>query len=71
MNFSEHILELRVKRGILQKDIAKEVGISLQTYQRYEYGTREPKLSALIALADYYGMTLDELVCREFPQQEL
>ena len=68
MNFSEHILELRVKRGILQKDIAKEVGISLQTYQRYEYGTREPKLSALIALADYYGMSLDELVCREFPQ---
>lgn len=65
MNFSEHIIEIRLNRGILQKDIAKAIGVSLQTYQRFEYGTREPKLSALIALADYYEMSLDELVCRE------
>lgn len=66
MNFKEHILELRVKRGILQKDIAEAIGVSLQTYQRYEYGTREPRISKLIAIADYYDMSLDELVCREW-----
>ena len=68
MNFREHILELRVKRGILQKDIAEAIGVSLQTYQRYEYGTREPRISKLIALADFYDMSLDELVCRERKQ---
>ena len=71
MTFCEHLLVLRDERGLTQKEIAQQVGISTLTYQRYEYGTREPKLSALTALADYYGMTLDELVCREFPQQEL
>ena len=66
MTFSEHLLILRDAHGLSQKEIAQQVGISTLTYQRYEYGTREPKLSALIALADYYKMTLDELVCREF-----
>ena len=66
MEFREHIIEMRLVRGILQKDIAEAIGVSLQTYQRFEYGTREPKLSALIALADYYKLSLDELVCREW-----
>lgn len=65
MTFCEHIIQLRVERNILQKDIAKELGVSLHTYQRYEYGEREPTLSKLIALADFYDMSLDELVCRD------
>jgi len=69
MNFSEHIIKMRIESGVLQKDIAEAIGVSLQTYQRFEYGTREPKLSTLIALADYYKMSLDELVCREWPIQ--
>ncbi|MCI9444098.1 MAG: helix-turn-helix transcriptional regulator [Oscillospiraceae bacterium] len=65
MTFSEHLSTLREQNGLTQKEIAKELGISTLTYQRYEYGEREPKLSALIALADYYKLSLDELVCRE------
>lgn len=65
MKFSEHLVFLREKNNILQKDIAKEVGVSLHTYQRYEYGEREPQMSVLIALADLYNLSLDELVCRE------
>lgn len=65
MTFCEHIIQLRVERNILQKDLAKEIGVSLHTYQRYEYGEREPALSKLIALADFYDMSLDELVCRK------
>lgn len=65
MTFCEHIIKLRIERNILQKDLAKALGVSLHTYQRYEYGEREPALSKLIALADFYNMSLDELVCRE------
>lgn len=65
MTFPEHLYELRLKHSVLQKDVAKAAGISLQSYQRYEYGTREPTLSTLVALADFYNMSLDELVCRE------
>ncbi|MDR3729950.1 MAG: helix-turn-helix transcriptional regulator [Oscillospiraceae bacterium] len=65
MNFSEHLVLLREKRGVLQKDLAKAIGISLHAYQRFEYGEQEPRLSVLVALADYYDLTLDELVGRQ------
>ena len=65
MKFSEHLVFLREKNGILQKDIAKKLGISVHAYQRFEYGEQEPRMSALIALADLYDISLDELVCRE------
>lgn len=65
MKFSEHLVFLREKKNVLQKDLAEITGVSLHTYQRYEYGEREPQLSALIALADFYDLSLDELVCRK------
>lgn len=64
MKFSEHLIFLRVKKGLLQKDLASIAGVSLHTYQRYEYGERQPQLDALIALADFYDLSLDELACR-------
>ena len=65
MKFFEHLVFLREKNGILQKDIAKKLGISVHAYQHFEYGEQEPRMSALIALADLYDISLDELVCRE------
>ena len=65
MVFPEHLVKLRTERNFSQKDVAQNVGISLPSYQRYEYGTREPQLSTLVALADFYNIDLDDLVCRE------
>ena len=66
MTFSEHLLQLRTARDLSQKALATEIGISWRTYQNYELGLREPSLSTLIALADFYDLSLDELVCREW-----
>lgn len=65
MKFSEHLVFLREKKKISQKELAKAIGISVHAYQRFEYGEQEPRLSVLIALADFYDLSLDELVCRE------
>lgn len=65
MTFPENLLQLRLARGLSQRELAKELAISLPSYQRYEYGQREPQLSTLVAIADFYGLSLDELVCRE------
>ena len=65
MTFSEHLLQLRKEKGLSQAEVAAAVGISWRGYQNYELGLREPKLSVLIALADFYNLSLDELVCRE------
>lgn len=64
MTFPEHLQRLRQGRNLTQKEVAREIGISLPSYQRYEYGTRDPMLPTLIALADFYDLSLDELVCR-------
>ena len=61
---SERLIKLRNERNILQKDVAISIDIGLRSYQRYESGEREPTASVLIALADYYDVTLDYLVGR-------
>jgi transcriptional regulator with XRE-family HTH domain len=65
MTFSEHLLRLRKARGLNQTELAGEIGIGWRAYQTYERGQREPTLSTLVALADFYDLPLDELVCRE------
>ena len=68
MNFSERLFQLRTERNLKQQDIVQKVGIALRSYQYYEHGEREPPLSVLIALADFYEITLDELVGRNLEQ---
>lgn len=65
MTFAEHLLQLRKERGLKQPELVEQLGISLRAYQYYERGEREPQLSVLIALADFYNISLDELACRQ------
>lgn len=65
MTFSENLLQLRTAKNMTQKAVAGEVGISWRAYQNYERGVQEPSLSALVALADFFDISLDELVCRQ------
>lgn len=63
-NFCERLNELKSSKNLLQKDIAKDVQLSVRAYQYYERGDREPNLSTLIKLADYFEVSLDYLVGR-------
>ena len=65
MTFSEHLLSLRLSKGLKQQELAETLGISLRVYQYYEHGDRTPPMETLIALADLYDVSLDELVCRQ------
>ena len=64
VNFCERLNELKLTKNLLQKDIAKDVNLSLRAYQYYERGERQPNLSTLIALADYFDVSLVYLVGR-------
>lgn len=69
MTFSEHLLLLRRSHGLKQTELAEKIGISSKGYQNYELGLREPKMSTLVALADFYGITIDDLVCHTLPDK--
>lgn len=62
--FSERLIELREKSDLSQVEAAKEFGVVVRAYQRYEYGEREPRLSTLMRMADFYGVSLDYLAGR-------
>ena len=64
MSFSDRIIQLKKERKLLQKNIASSVGLSLRAYQYYEKGQKEPTLSVLLRLADYFDVSLDYLVGR-------
>lgn len=55
---------LREQRNLTQADVAKEIGIATFTYQRYEYGEREPSAPLIVAIADFYGVSTDYLLGR-------
>ncbi|WP_081646309.1 helix-turn-helix transcriptional regulator [Oscillibacter sp. 1-3] len=58
-------IQLRKAKGLKQTELALKMGINWRTYQTYERGQQRPCLSTLIALADFYDLTLDELTCRK------
>lgn len=53
-----------LERHLQQSDVARSIRCGQPLYSRYERGEREILLSALIALADFYGVSLDYLVGR-------
>lgn len=63
-NLSERMLMLRKSKGLKQEEAAKLSGLTAHTYRRYETGEREPAVSALWKLADFYGVSMDYLVGR-------
>ena len=62
--FSERLLTLREDKKLSQAAVAKETGITTRTYQRSEAGEREPMVSALVRIADFYGVSMDYLAGR-------
>ena len=62
--FLERLRECRQKKGLSQKDAAKEMDIVFRSYRRYECGDSEPTLSVLIKMADFYGVSIDYLAGR-------
>ena len=56
--------KVRAEKNYTQKQVAEGVEITERQYQYYEYGKKTPSALVLIALADYFDVSLDYLVGR-------
>ena len=56
--------ELRKQRGISQLKLAMDLNLNQNSISRYETGEREADYRTLIALADYFRVSLDYLLER-------
>ncbi|MCD7761225.1 MAG: helix-turn-helix domain-containing protein [Clostridiales bacterium] len=58
------IRDLREDADLTQREVAGLLHCSQQVYSNYELGQRDIPTAVLIALADYYGTTVDYLLGR-------
>lgn len=61
----ERLKELRKESGLTQKQIAKIINKSETGYASWEQGLAEPCINDLIAISDYYKVSIDYLVGKE------
>ena len=60
----KNLRAIREDNDIKQKDVAKVLNVSQNTYSQYENGVIALTAEVLIKLADYYGVSVDYLLDR-------
>ena len=68
--FNDNIVQLRKLHGMTQEDLADAVGVTRQSVAQWESGKTCPNLTQSKAIADAFGVTLDDLANFE-PQENL
>lgn len=58
------IKELRIEKGLYQKDLAEALNTTITTICDYERGRTQPSVEGLIKLANVLEVTTDELIGR-------
>lgn len=62
MTLGEKLKEERNKKGVTEAEVARALGVTQGAISRFENGTKNPSTGVLVALAKYYGASLDYLV---------
>ena len=65
--FEERLYQLRRERGISQEELANIIGVSRQAVQKWESGASQPNIDNLVAISEYFGVTLDYLLKGDEP----
>ncbi|EEL64119.1 helix-turn-helix domain-containing protein (plasmid) [Bacillus cereus] len=68
--FGNIIRDLRKQKGITQKELALSLKLSESTIGMYERNERQPDYNTLIRIADYFNVSTDFLLGRDFNVKE-
>ena len=60
--FKDILKYLRMEKGVGQVELASALGVSKGIISLWENGLREPNMSSLIVLAEYFNVSIDYLV---------
>lgn len=55
------LAELRLERGITQRKLAKDLGLSESAIAMYEIGKRVPSLARAKEIAKYFGVAVEDI----------
>lgn len=65
MKLEDNLQKFRKSKGLSQEELAEKCDISRQAIAKWESGESIPTIDKLIFLADFYKVSLDELVGRK------
>ena len=66
--FADNLIELRKLHNLSQEELAGKINVSRQTLSKYETGESLPDIEKCKALADVFGVSVDDLV--NYDQQD-
>lgn len=69
--FKDNLMELRKLNNLTQEELAGKLGVSRQTLSKWETGDSLPDIEMSRAIAQLFGVTLDDLVCYESKESGL
>ena len=61
-NFGRILKQLRIEKGLSQRELGKIFNVVNQTVSFWEIGAREPDLDTLILIANYFQVSVDFLL---------
>lgn len=70
MTLGDKIIQLRKEKGFSQEQLAQELNVSRQAVSKWEVNQSVPEISKLIALADLFKISIDNLVRDELELYE-
>ena len=62
MAFPEKLKALRLENGLTQDELGEKLYLSRASISSYEIGKNEPNIETIIAVADLFNITTDELL---------
>ena len=61
---NERIRQLREARGMTQVELARQLSVTKQSVSNWENNNIQPSVEMAVAIADFFGVTLDDLLGR-------
>lgn len=71
MALSEKLYALRKKSGISQEQLAEQLHVSRQAISKWETGQSVPEGDKLLAISNYFSVTIDYLMKEDITQDKL
>lgn len=65
LSYGEALKYQREMTGISQGELSRKIGTSHQNISKWEKGEVLPNIDFCVKLADFYGISLDELIGRK------
>lgn len=70
LNFAENLKRLRKAKGLTQEKVADALDVSAQSVSRWELSICYPDLELLPSIANFFGVTVDDLLSNDSGSKE-